>query len=111
NLSAEGVITHEYGHHIAAHRSNAPWETLAWGPKRWASAMQVCARTRKNELVPGAEDPVHYVVNPGEGWAETYRVLNERQEGIAETQWDTVSHSLSRTADAHSAAHTRVATL
>ena len=104
DLSAEAVITHEYGHHIAAHRSNAPWETLAWGPKRWASAMQVCARTRKNELVPGAEDPVHYVVNPGEGWAETYRVLNERQEGIAETPWDIVSQSLYPTAAALSAA-------
>jgi hypothetical protein len=104
DLSAEAVITHEYGHHIAAHRSNAPWETLEWGPKRWASAMQVCARTRKNELVPGAEDPVHYVVNPGEGWAETYRVLNERKEGIPETPWDIVSQSLYPTAAALSAA-------
>jgi hypothetical protein len=94
DLSAEAVITHEYGHHIAAHRSNAPWEALAWGPKRWASTMQVCARTRNNELVPGAEDPVHYVVNPGEGWAETYRVLNERRAGIAETPLDIVSQSL-----------------
>lgn len=94
DLSAEAVITHEYGHHIAGHRSNAPWEALAWGPKRWDSTMQVCARTRKNELVPGAEDPVHYVVNPGEGWAETYRVLNERKSGIAETPWDIVSQSL-----------------
>jgi len=94
DLSAEAVIAHEYGHHVAAHRSNPPWEALAWGPKRWASTMQVCARTRKNELVPGAEDPVHYMLNPGEGWAETYRVLNERKAGTAETPWDIVTQSL-----------------
>ena len=28
-VSAESVITHEYGHHIAANRSNAPWRALA----------------------------------------------------------------------------------
>jgi hypothetical protein len=94
DLSAEAVITHEYGHHIAANRSDAPWNALAWGPKRWSSTIQVCARTRKNELVPGAEDPTHYAVNPGEGWAETYRLLNERKAGKAETPWDIVSQSL-----------------
>ena len=104
NLSAEAVITHEYGHHVAANRSDAPWSALAWGPKRWSSTIQVCARTRKKELYPGAEDPAHYAENPGEGWAETYRVLNERQEGIAETPWDIVSQSLYPTAAALSAA-------
>ena len=94
NLSAEAVITHEYGHHVAANRSDAPWSALAWGPKRWSSTIQVCARTRKKELYPGAEDPAHYAENPGEGWAETYRVLNERKAGIAETPWDIVSQSL-----------------
>jgi hypothetical protein len=94
DLSAEAVITHEYGHHVAANRSDAPWAALDWGPKRWASTIQVCARTRMNELVPGAEDPVHYTVNPGEGWAETYRVLNERKAGLAETPWEIVSQSL-----------------
>jgi len=94
DLSAEAVITHEYGHHVAANRSDAPWAAIEWGPKRWASTIQVCARTRRNELVPGAEDPAHYAVNPGEGWAETYRVLNERKLGRAETPWDIVSQSL-----------------
>lgn len=110
DLSAEAVITHEYGHHVAAHRSNAPWEAIAWGPKRWASTMQVCARTRKNELVPGAEDPAHYTVNPGEGWAETYRVLNERKAGKAESPWDIVSQSLYPTDAALAAAETDVTT-
>ena len=94
DLSVEAVITHEYGHHVAAHRSNAPWLALDWGPKRWASTMQVCAKARRNELVPGAEDPVHYTVNPGEGWAETYRVLNERKAGRAETPWQIVTQAL-----------------
>ena len=94
DLSAEAVITHEYGHHIAANRSNAPWLALDWGPKRWASAMQVCAKARKGVLVPGAEDPVQYTENPGEGWAETYRVLNERKAGRAETPWQIVDQSL-----------------
>jgi hypothetical protein len=94
DLSAEAVVTHEYGHHIAAHRSDAPWDALDYGTKRWSSAMQVCARARKGELAPGAEDPVRYDVNPGEGFAESYRVLNERKAGRAETPWQIVSRSL-----------------
>src|SRR6476646_1435053 len=98
DLSAEAVITHEYGHHIAANRSNAPWLALDWGPKRWASAMGVCAKARRGVLVPGAEDAVQYTENPGEGWAETYRVLNERKAGRAETPWDIVSDAMYPTA-------------
>jgi hypothetical protein len=104
DLSAEAVITHEYGHHIAANRSNAPWLALDWGPKRWASAMQVCAKARRGVLVPGAEDPVQYTENPGEGWAETYRVLNERKAGRPETPWQIVDQSLYPTAAALAAA-------
>jgi hypothetical protein len=104
DLSAEAVITHEYGHHVAASRSDAPWLALDWGPKRWASAMQVCARTRSGELFPGAEDPGRYTQNPGEGWAETYRVLNERKAGRAETPWQIVSPSLYPTSAALAAA-------
>ena len=94
DLSAEAVITHEYGHHIAANRSDAPWNALDYGPKKWSSSMQVCAKARKGLLAPGAEDPVQYTENPGEGWAETYRVLNERKAGRAETPWDIVSDAL-----------------
>ncbi len=36
------VITHEYGHHIAHSRSNAPWDALGWGPKYWATYAHVC---------------------------------------------------------------------
>jgi hypothetical protein len=104
DLSTEAVITHEYGHHVAASRSNAPWLALDWGPKRWASAMQVCAKARKGVLVPGAEDPVQYTENPGEGWAETYRLLNERKAGRAETPWEIVDQALYPTAAALTAA-------
>ena len=94
SLSAEAVIAHEYGHHIAANRVNPPWDALDWGPKRWASSMQVCALTKKGELAPGAEDPVRYETNPGEGWAETYRVLNQRKLGMPESPWEIVSQSM-----------------
>ena len=104
DLSAEAVITHEYGHHIAANRSNAPWLALDYGPKRWASSMQVCAKARRGELAPGAEDAVQYTENPGEGWAETYRVLNERKAGRVETPWDIVSGALYPTEAALAAA-------
>jgi hypothetical protein len=104
DLSAEAVITHEYGHHVAANRSDAPWSALDYGPKRWASAMQVCTRTRSGELFPGAEDASHYKQNPGEGWAETYRVLNERKAGLAEAPWQIVTQALYPTAVALTAA-------
>jgi hypothetical protein len=110
DLSAEAVITHEYGHHVAANRSNAPWLALDWGPKRWASSMQVCAQARRGVLVPGAEDPVQYTENPGEGWAETYRVLNERRAGLPETPWQIVEQSLYPTAAALTAAEQDVTT-
>ena len=93
-ISAEAVVAHEYGHHVAANRINPPWNALDWGPKRWASAMQVCARTKARQLYPGAEDPVRYQQNPGEGWAETYRLLNEQKLSLPETPWEIVSQSL-----------------
>jgi hypothetical protein len=93
-VSAESVMTHEYGHHVAAHRSNAPWPALAWGTKRWASYEQVCRRARARELFPGAEGPLLYLFNPGEAFAETYRLMNERKAGVPETPWRVVDQSL-----------------
>jgi hypothetical protein len=104
DFSAEAVITHEYGHHVAANRSNAPWDAVDYGPKRWASAMQVCAKAKDGDLAPGAEDPVQYEENPGEGWAETFRVLNQRRLGLPESPWDIVTTALYPTAAALSAA-------
>jgi hypothetical protein len=109
-LSAEAVIAHEYGHHVAANRLNTPWDALDWGPKRWASSIQVCARTKKGELSPGAEDPVRYEQNPGEGWAETYRVLNQRKLGLPESPWQIVTQALYPTTAALNAAEQDVTT-
>jgi len=92
SLSAEAVIAHEYGHHVAANRSNAPWQAVDWGTKRWATAMNVCARTRAGELEPGSEG-TNYAVNPGEGFAESFRVANERRLGIPESAWMIVSRT------------------
>jgi hypothetical protein len=94
SISAEAVITHEYGHHVAATRSNAPWSALDYGTKRWASYIQVCSRARAGQLFPGSEESPNYQLNPGEGFAEAYRVLNERKAGIAETPWQIVSNVL-----------------
>lgn len=68
------VVAHEYGHHIASFRSNAPWPAIAFGPKRWASYERVCALTARGLLAPGDEGQ-RYLDNPGEGWADTYAHL------------------------------------
>jgi hypothetical protein len=78
--SAYGVprdytIAHEYGHHIANNRLNAPWTAIDSGAKRWATATHVCQGLRKGELYPGDED-AHYWDNPGEAFAETNAHLN-----------------------------------
>ena len=45
-VTPEEVARHEYGHHVAASRANPPWLAVDTGPKNWASAMDVCLRTR-----------------------------------------------------------------
>ena len=72
--SVEYVIAHEYGHHIAANRSNAPLPALDYGPKRWASYELVCLNTMRGRLAPGDEGS-DYLANPGEAWAEAYARL------------------------------------
>jgi hypothetical protein len=94
DVSAEAVVTHEYGHHLASSRSDAPWEAVEYGTKRWASYENVCAQTRAGRLFPGAEQDERYRLNPGEAFAETYRVLNQRRAGVPETPWTIVTTSL-----------------
>ena len=91
DTSAEAVVTHEYGHHVANNRQNPPWAAVDWGAKRWASYMQVCAKTKQGAFSPGAETLPQYTFNPGEGWAESYRVLNQQKAGLAESPWEIVS--------------------
>lgn len=67
-------LAHEYGHHIAANRDNAPFSALDYGPKYWASYERVCGRTIGRLLAPGDEGR-SYLQNPGESWAETYARL------------------------------------
>lgn len=73
-IPIEYVLAHEYGHHVAAWRSNAPWDAVNWGPKRWSSAMRVCTHVRRGTLFPG-DQGVHYRDDPGEGFADAYAHL------------------------------------
>jgi hypothetical protein len=109
DISAESVVMHEYGHHVAAASNDTPWIAVDYGPKRWSSYENVCAKTRAGQLFPGNEDS-NYQLNPGEAWAETFRVLNERHLGLAESPWDIVSDSLRPDAEALTQAQQDVTT-
>jgi hypothetical protein len=84
--SVEEVAAHEFGHHIANHRSNAPWSAFSLGPKRWATKLKVCQAVRGGTMF--ADDPGdNYDRDPTEGWAEAYRV----SAGQNPTDWSIVS--------------------
>jgi hypothetical protein len=91
-VSADEVATHEYGHHVAHNRVNPPWRAIDYGTKRWATYADICARSARGAAFPGDEGD-HYSLNPGEGFAEAYRVLNERRRGIALSPWTLVDLS------------------
>jgi hypothetical protein len=88
----ESVLAHEYGHHIANNRSNPPWEASTWGPKRWATDMNICKRVRAGTAFPGDED-THYRLNPGEAWAEAYRQMVSSSMGLPAEPWAVVDES------------------
>jgi hypothetical protein len=91
-VALEQVVAHEYGHHIAANRSNAPWPAIAYGPKRWASYVNVCRNARRREVFPGAEVSPAYERNPGEGWAESYRYYSAQRAATWEPlEWRIVA--------------------
>src|SRR5919109_2290864 len=81
------VLAHEYGHHIETNRSNDPWRASAWGTKRWSSYVQVCAKTETKQMFPGSQSALLYLFNPGEGFAEAYRLLNEKRLGLPHGRW------------------------
>jgi hypothetical protein len=85
------VVRHEYGHHVAANRLNPPWQAIDWGTKRWATQESVCSRSAAGSVFPGDEGS-RYTLNPGEAFAETYRVLNDSQAGVA-VNWPLVDSS------------------
>jgi len=94
DVSAEEVMRHEYGHHVAANRQNPPWAAIDWGTKRWASAADVCARVAGQTAFPGDEG-LYYSHNPGEAFAEAYRVLNEVRSGRNSFSWTLADPSFS----------------
>jgi hypothetical protein len=71
--SWEFVISHEYGHHLANHRDNSPFDNpaIGWGPKNWSSFAGVCPGVRAGRYFPGDEGS-HYFQNPGEAFAESF---------------------------------------
>jgi len=99
----EEVVRHEYGHHIAFNRANPPWVAVDWGPKRWASSANVCARVTRKEAFPGDEGS-NYARNPGEAWAEVYRLMDERKDGITTATWPIIAPSFYPSDDALAAA-------
>jgi hypothetical protein len=92
DIGPEEIVRHEYGHHIAFNRVNDPWAAIDWGPKRWATAANVCAKVSRSEAFPGDQGS-NYMRNPGEAWAETYRLLEERRAGITTSTWPIVAQS------------------
>jgi hypothetical protein len=91
-VTPESVARHEYGHHIAGHRLNPPWLALDSGTKRWASYVGVCARKVAGTAFPGDEG-ANYALNPGEAFAESYRVLMETNGLAVGYDWPIVDPS------------------
>ncbi len=89
---AREVVAHEYGHHVAQNRLDSPLPAEDFGTKRWASYENICARSASGELSPGNEGTA-YTLNPGEAFAESYRVLNLTKEGDTAIGWDIVDKS------------------
>jgi hypothetical protein len=89
---AKEIVTHEYGHHVANNRLDAPWSALDYGTKRWASYENICAKAAGGTASPGDEG-THYFQNSGEAFAESYRVLNLQKLGLPDSGWDIIDPS------------------
>ena len=108
-ISPTSVATHEYGHHIAANRVNAPWAALTWGTKRWATYARICSRVQAGSAFPGDEG-LNYSFNPGEAFAESYRVLVETNGTAVGYDWPIVDPSFLPDAQALAAVREDVVT-
>ncbi len=97
-VAPEEIARHEYGHHVAQYRLNSPLNAIDTGPKQWATYENVCGRVANGTAFPGDEGE-HYTLNPGEAWAESYRVLNDERAGLPLT-WDIVDGSFTPDAGA-----------
>jgi hypothetical protein len=98
-IAPESIAAHEYGHHIAANRSNAPWRALDWGTKRWATVMGICDRVAAGTAFPG-DERLDYSLNPGEAFAESYRMLVETNGTGVGSSWPIVDPSFRPSAEA-----------
>jgi hypothetical protein len=96
---AKEIVTHEYGHHVANNRNDAPWTALDYGTKRWSSYENICAKAAGGTASPGDEGS-HYFQNSGEAFAESYRVLNLQKLGLPDSGWNIVDPSFSPDATA-----------
>jgi hypothetical protein len=86
---AKEIVAHEYGHHIANNRNDAPWQALDYGTKRWASYENICSKAFGGAAAPGDEG-THYFENSGEAFAESYRVLNLQKLGLPDSGWNII---------------------
>ena len=91
-ITAAEVVRHEYGHHVAFHRLNEPWQAISWGPKNWASTVNVCRRAEQGSAYPD-DSGDHYSLDPAEAWAETFRLLDERKAGATGAGWQIIDSS------------------
>lgn len=82
--SRDFVLAHEYGHHVAQHRSlPAPFGgAVDWGTERWASLENVCQGRRHGRLYPGDEGS-HYFEDPGEAFAESFAHYRFPQDPVS----------------------------
>ena len=88
-IDAKQVATHEYGHHVAFHRLNPPWLAVEWGPKRWASYLDVCARAATGTVFPGDEGQ-HYRPELRRGLRRGVRALNNSKARRDDVHWPIV---------------------
>jgi len=95
-IAPASIAAHEYGHHVAANRSNPPWRALDWGTKRWASKVGVCSRVQSGTAYPGDEG-LNYSLNAGEAFAESYRVLVETNGTAEGYDWPIADPSFRQT--------------
>ncbi len=98
-VTPQEIVRHEYGHHIAANRVNPPWRAIDWGPKAWATDQGICPRVASSTAYPGDEGD-HYDLNPGEAWAESYRVFADQRTGVQPSPWEIIDPSFQPDADA-----------
>lgn len=68
------VLAHEYGHFLADHRRNDPWNSLNRGPKYWSTYENVCHRVLTGTAF--IDYPQPYGLRAGEAFAESFATLN-----------------------------------